>query len=150
LTAGYIGKQHLQDYFGSGAFERASGISLDPERTHVYLCAATRPWSGCPHRAQISPSAPGGRVPFSGSEAFASMSRIEPETSTASDSGECAVPLILGHKARVLARGLFSPSQERRKNRENSQKTGAFNASRFGIRHASPKWMELPEKKHER
>ena len=33
-----LGKQHLQDYFASGKFERASGITLDPKRTHVFLC----------------------------------------------------------------------------------------------------------------
>jgi ferredoxin--NADP+ reductase len=37
-AAGYVGKRYLQDYFDSGDFERASGIVLDPDRTHVYLC----------------------------------------------------------------------------------------------------------------
>jgi ferredoxin/flavodoxin---NADP+ reductase len=35
---GYVGKQHLQDYFASGQFERKSGLTLDPQRTHVFLC----------------------------------------------------------------------------------------------------------------
>lgn len=35
---GYVGKRYLQDYFASGEFERTSGITLDPKRTHVFLC----------------------------------------------------------------------------------------------------------------
>jgi ferredoxin--NADP+ reductase len=35
---GYVGKRHLQEYFATGDFERDAGVSLDPGRTHVYLC----------------------------------------------------------------------------------------------------------------
>ena len=34
----FIGKQYLQDYFDSIEFERDSGIPLDPQCTHVFLC----------------------------------------------------------------------------------------------------------------
>ncbi len=34
----YVGKRYLQDYFDSGDFERDSGVALDPQHTHVYLC----------------------------------------------------------------------------------------------------------------
>jgi ferredoxin--NADP+ reductase len=36
--ADYVGKRYLQHFFGSGNFERETGLQLDPERTHVYLC----------------------------------------------------------------------------------------------------------------
>jgi ferredoxin--NADP+ reductase len=35
---GYVGKQHLQDYFASGNFERETGVSLGFQGVHVYLC----------------------------------------------------------------------------------------------------------------
>jgi ferredoxin--NADP+ reductase len=34
----YVGKRYLQDYFDSGDFERDSGVALDPQHTHVFLC----------------------------------------------------------------------------------------------------------------
>lgn len=37
-SSGYVGRRHLQEFVGSGDFERAGGLSLDPDRTHVYLC----------------------------------------------------------------------------------------------------------------
>ena len=36
--AGYIGKRYLQEIVDSGDFERATGVVLDPETTHVFLC----------------------------------------------------------------------------------------------------------------
>lgn len=36
--ADYVGKFHLQEYFASGRFEQAWGMTLDPARTHVFLC----------------------------------------------------------------------------------------------------------------
>jgi ferredoxin--NADP+ reductase len=36
----FVGKRYLQDYFGSGDFERETGCPLDPERSHVYLCGS--------------------------------------------------------------------------------------------------------------
>jgi ferredoxin--NADP+ reductase len=35
---GFVGKKYLQHYFESGEFERDSGVPLDPQRTHVFLC----------------------------------------------------------------------------------------------------------------
>jgi ferredoxin--NADP+ reductase len=37
---GYVGKRYLQDYFESGAFERESGLTLDPADTQVFLCGS--------------------------------------------------------------------------------------------------------------
>jgi ferredoxin--NADP+ reductase len=37
-SACYVGKQYLQDYFASGAFERESGIELLGVGVHVFLC----------------------------------------------------------------------------------------------------------------
>ncbi len=34
----YVGKKYIQDYVGSGEFERDAGLVLDPEKTHVFLC----------------------------------------------------------------------------------------------------------------
>ncbi len=36
----YVGKVYLQEYVTSGRFEYESGISLDPQRTHVFLCGS--------------------------------------------------------------------------------------------------------------
>ncbi len=35
---GYVGKQYIQGYVQSGAFERESGVALDPQKVHVFLC----------------------------------------------------------------------------------------------------------------
>jgi ferredoxin/flavodoxin---NADP+ reductase len=34
----FVGKRYLQAYFESGDLERDGGVSLDPRRTHVFLC----------------------------------------------------------------------------------------------------------------
>lgn len=34
----FIGKQHVQDFFGSGRFDAAAGIDVDPTNTHIFLC----------------------------------------------------------------------------------------------------------------
>jgi ferredoxin--NADP+ reductase len=34
----FVGKRYLQHYFESGDFERDSGVRLDPQHTHVFLC----------------------------------------------------------------------------------------------------------------
>ena len=34
----FVGKRYLQEFFESGDFERASGLTLNPDRTHVFLC----------------------------------------------------------------------------------------------------------------
>lgn len=34
----FAGKRYLQDYFASGDFERDTGLPLDPQQTHVFLC----------------------------------------------------------------------------------------------------------------
>jgi ferredoxin--NADP+ reductase len=34
----FVGKRYLQGYFESGQFEHDSGVPLDPQRTHVFLC----------------------------------------------------------------------------------------------------------------
>jgi ferredoxin--NADP+ reductase len=36
--ADFAGKSHLQDLFASGRIEQIGGTSLDPARTHVFLC----------------------------------------------------------------------------------------------------------------
>lgn len=36
----YVGKMYLQEYVTSGRFERESRISLDPPRTHIFLCGS--------------------------------------------------------------------------------------------------------------
>jgi ferredoxin--NADP+ reductase len=36
----YVGKMYLQEYVTSGHFERESGILLDPQRTHIFLCGS--------------------------------------------------------------------------------------------------------------
>lgn len=33
----YVGKRYLQEYFESGNFESETGLSLDPENTHIFL-----------------------------------------------------------------------------------------------------------------
>lgn len=35
---GFVGKQHLQQVVQEGILESQTGISLDPQRTHVFLC----------------------------------------------------------------------------------------------------------------
>lgn len=35
---GYVGKQHLQGVVKTGVLQEAAGVSLDPSRTHVFLC----------------------------------------------------------------------------------------------------------------
>ena len=37
-ASNYIGKQYIQDLITSGKLEQELGRSLDPQRTHVYLC----------------------------------------------------------------------------------------------------------------
>ena len=39
-SAGYVGKRYLQEYFGSGDFERDAGFSLDPLTTHFFVCGS--------------------------------------------------------------------------------------------------------------
>ncbi|MEX0819366.1 MAG: ferredoxin--NADP reductase, partial [Pirellulaceae bacterium] len=34
----YVGKRYLQDYFASGDIESETGLPLDPDNTHVFLC----------------------------------------------------------------------------------------------------------------
>lgn len=51
----YVGKQYLQEFVQSGRFERESGVRLEPDRTHVYLC-------GNPDMIGLLPSAPEGQV----------------------------------------------------------------------------------------
>jgi ferredoxin/flavodoxin---NADP+ reductase len=34
----FVGKKYLQNYFESGTFEHDSGVPLDPQQTHVFLC----------------------------------------------------------------------------------------------------------------
>lgn len=36
----YVGKRHLQQLVGSGELERTAGVSLDPVRSHVFLCGS--------------------------------------------------------------------------------------------------------------
>jgi ferredoxin--NADP+ reductase len=39
-VSGYVGKRYLQDYFSSGDFTRDTGIRLQSNETHVFLCGA--------------------------------------------------------------------------------------------------------------
>jgi ferredoxin--NADP+ reductase len=51
-SPGFVGRRYLQEYFASGDFERDRGISLDPQRTHVYLCGSPV-MVGLPDRTSI-------------------------------------------------------------------------------------------------
>ncbi len=44
----YVGKRHLQDLVESGDLERQTGVPLDPETTHVFLCGNPE-MIGVPH-----------------------------------------------------------------------------------------------------
>lgn len=39
-AAGFVGKQYLQDQVRSGTLERDTGVLLQPEKTHVFLCGS--------------------------------------------------------------------------------------------------------------
>lgn len=61
-AAGYVGKKYVQDYFASGAFEHAAGMSLDPKRTHIYLCGNPAMVGLSSHRLNGSIAGPTGMV----------------------------------------------------------------------------------------
>jgi ferredoxin--NADP+ reductase len=58
----FVGKRYLQEFFSSGDFERATGVPLEPARTHVFLCGNPA-MIGIPHAdaagAQVFPSPTG-------------------------------------------------------------------------------------------
>lgn len=58
----YTGRHHLQDFVGSGRFEREAGCTLDPKNTHIYVCGNPA-MIGLPHKAPdghlIYPEPPG-------------------------------------------------------------------------------------------
>lgn len=40
--AGFMGKRYVQEFFESGEFERVTGLKLDPQQVHVFLCGNPR------------------------------------------------------------------------------------------------------------
>lgn len=57
----YVGKLYIQDFFGSDDFTRRTRISLDPGKTHVFLCG-NPDMIGAPHH----PRDPARRFPITG------------------------------------------------------------------------------------
>ena len=50
-AVGYVGKRYMQDYVESGELERAIGMSLSAENTHIFLCGSPQ-MIGVPHHTR--------------------------------------------------------------------------------------------------
>ena len=79
-AAGYVGKRYLQDYLASGDLQRDAEITLDPSRTHVFLCGNPQ-MIGIPLRGKSGDKrypSPRGMVEVLESRGFAADERDQP------------------------------------------------------------------------
>ncbi|MEQ8787805.1 MAG: ferredoxin--NADP reductase [Pirellulaceae bacterium] len=61
---GYVGKQYLQDYVASGGLQRDTGLELQPDRSHAFLCGNPA-MIGLPQKqpgSNVRRPAPGGMI----------------------------------------------------------------------------------------